>query len=188
MPVVAILALLIVGFFVYRTRSERKLTEKDAVVLADFANTTGETVFDDTLKQALRVQLEQSPFLNVLSDQKVSATLKLMNRPGNERLTQGVAREVCLRTNNKALLSGSIARVGSQYLIVLKAVNCQTGDGLGSVEVTAENRDGVLKALGDAGNQLREKLGESLASIQRFNKPLDQATTVVMTSVISEQP
>jgi Tfp pilus assembly protein PilF len=107
----------------------------------------------------------------------VSATLKLMNREGNQRLTQEVAREVCLRTSSKALLSGAIARVGSRYLIVLKAVNCQSGDGLGSVEVTADDRDNVLKVLGGAGNQLREKLGESLASVEKFNKPLERATT-----------
>jgi serine/threonine protein kinase/tetratricopeptide (TPR) repeat protein len=176
-PAAAVVAVMIVGVLRYRPHSAQQLTEKDTIVLADFVNTTGEAVFDDTLKQALSIQLEQSPLLKVLPDQKVSATLKLMNRQGNERLTQEVAREVCLRTNSKALLSGSIVRVGNKYLIVLKAVNCQTGDGLGSVEVTAENRDSVLKALGDAGNQLREKLGESLASVEKFNKPLEQATT-----------
>ena len=167
---------LAVGLYM-RSRSPHKLTSKDTIVLADFANTTGETVFDETLKQALAIELEQSPYLKVLPDQKVSATLKLMNRRGDERLTQDVAREVCLRTNSKAILSGSIAAVGSRYLIVLKATDCQTGDGLGSAEGTAENRDGVLKVLGDTGNQLRENLGESLASVTRLNKPLDQATT-----------
>jgi serine/threonine protein kinase/tetratricopeptide (TPR) repeat protein len=174
--VVLVAALIAVGLYP-RLRPSPKLTSKDTIVLADFANTTGESVFDDTLKQALAIQLEQSPYLKVLPDQKVSATLKLMNRRGDERLTQEVAHEVCLRTNSKGILSGSIAAVGSRYLIVLKATDCQTGDGLGSTEGTAENRDSVLKVLGDAGNQLREKLGESLASVARLNKPLDQATT-----------
>lgn len=169
-------AVLTVGFYL-RSRQSQKLTSKDTIVLGDFANTTGESVFDDSLKQALSIQLEQSPYLKVLPDQKISATLKLMNRRGDEHLTQQVAREVCLRTNSKAILSGSIAAIGSRYLIVLKATDCQTGEGLGSSEGAAENRDNVLKVLGDAGNQLREKLGESLASVTKFNKPLDQATT-----------
>ena len=171
------MAAAVAGGLYLRSRPSHKLTSKDTIVLADFANTTGESVFDDTLKQALAIELEQSPYLKVLPDQKVSATLKLMNRRGDERLTQEVAREVCLRTCSKAILSGSIAAVGSRYLIALKATDCQTGDGLGSAEGTAENRDSVLKVLGDAGNQLREKLGESLASVTKLNKPLDQATT-----------
>jgi serine/threonine protein kinase/tetratricopeptide (TPR) repeat protein len=175
--VVALVAALIVGGLYVRSRQSQKLSSKDTIVLADFANTTGEAVFDDSLKQALSIELEQSPYLKVLPDQKVSATLKLMDRRGNEHLTQEVAREVCLRTNSKAILSGSIAAVGSRYLIALKATDCQTGDGLGSSEGTAENRDNVLKVLGDAGNQLRERLGESLASVAKYNKPLDQATT-----------
>ena len=170
-------AALIAGVFYFRSRSANHLTDKDTVVLADFANTTGDSVFDGTLKQALAIQLEQSPFLNVLADRKVNATLKLMNRAPSERITQEVAREICIRTNSKGLLTGSIAGIGSQYLIGLKAVNCQTGDTLASAEATAENRDKVLKALGDVGNQLREKLGESLASLEKYNKPLEQATT-----------
>jgi eukaryotic-like serine/threonine-protein kinase len=146
-------------------------------VLADFVNTTDDTVFDGSLKQALAIQLEQSPVLNVLSDRRVGATLKLMDRPTDERLTHDVALQVCLRSNSKALLEGSISSVGSHYLIGLKAVNCQTGDTLASATAEADNRDDVLKRLGDAGNQLRENLGESLASVQRYNKPLDQATT-----------
>ena len=171
------LAALIAGVFYFRSRSANHLTDKDTVVLADFANTTGDSVFDGTLKQALAIQLEQSPFLNVLADRKVNATLKLMNRAPSERITQEVAREICIRTNSKGLLTGSIASIGSQYLIGLKAVNCQTGDTLASAEATAENRDKVLKALGDVGNELREKLGESLASLEKYNKPLEQATT-----------
>ena len=116
----------VMGGFLYSRRSQ-KLTAKDTIILGDFANSTGDAVFDDTLKQALAIQLEQSPFLNVLSDRKVISTLKLMNRPANERLTQEVAREVCLRTNSKAMLMGSIAAVGDRYLIVVKAENCQSG-------------------------------------------------------------
>jgi eukaryotic-like serine/threonine-protein kinase len=170
-------AALIAGVFYFRSRSANHLTDKDTLVLADFANTTGDSVFDGTLKQALAIQLEQSTFLNVLAERKVNATLKLMNRAPNERMTQEVAREICIRTNSKGLLTGSIASIGSQYLIGLKAVNCQTGDTLASAEATAENRDKVLNALGDVGNQLREKLGESLTSLEKYNKPLEQATT-----------
>lgn len=166
----------VMGGFLYSRRSQ-KLTAKDTIIPGDFANSTGDAVFDDTLKQALAIQLEQSPFLNVLSDRKVISTLKLMNRPANERLTQEVAREVCLRTNSKAMLMGSIAAVGDRYLIVVKAENCQSGDTLASAEATAGNRNKVLDALEGVGNQLRTKLGESLASVQKYDAPLAQATT-----------
>jgi serine/threonine protein kinase/tetratricopeptide (TPR) repeat protein len=166
----------IVAYLVHAPQAQ-KLTSKDTIVLAEFANSTGDTTFDGTLKQALAIELEQSPLLNVLPDRKVSATLKLMDRPANERLTQEAAREVCLRTNSKALLAGSIASVGNNYLIGVKAVDCHTGDTLASAEGDAENRDKVLKTLGDLGNQLRAKLGESLASVKKYNKPLDEATT-----------
>jgi tetratricopeptide (TPR) repeat protein len=165
-----------VGCYFYFHRTP-KLTDKDTIVLADFTNSTGDSVFDNTLKQALAVQLEQSPFLNVLSDQEVSVTLKLMNHPIHESLTLDVAREVCLRSNSKALVRGSASSVGSHYLIVLKAVNCQTGDTLGSAQAEAESREKVLRALQQVGNQLRETLGESVLSVQRFNHPLEQATT-----------
>jgi serine/threonine protein kinase/tetratricopeptide (TPR) repeat protein len=174
---ILVLVTLIGAGLYWRSRQSGKLNEKDTIVLADFSNTTGDTVFDDTLKQALAIQLEQSPFLNVLSGEKVSATLKLMNQGVHDRLTQDVAREVCVRTNSKAMLAGSIAAIGSHYLVGLKAMNCQTGDTLGSAEEEAPNRDDVLKALGVAGNQLRQKLGESLASVQKFGRPLDQVTT-----------
>jgi len=167
-----------IGTWLYnQSHKTAKLGEKDTIVLADFVNTTGDTVFDGTLKQALAIQLEQSPFLNVLSDRKVSSTLKMMDRPSDERLSYDVAREVCLRSNSKALLEGSISAVGSHYLIGLKAVNCQTGDNIASAQAEAADRDSVLKRLGEAGNELREKLGESLISVKRFNKPLDQVTT-----------
>ena len=168
---------LIVGGVYWRTRKLNTLTEKDTIVLADFVNTTGDPVFDDTLKQALAIQLEQSPFLTVLSDRKVSETLKLMNRPANERVTKEVAEEVCLRNNSKVLLEGSIAPIGDHYLITLKAMNCQTGDTITSVDAEVENRNRVVKALGQVGNQLRKKLGESRPSVEKFNAPLEEATT-----------
>ena len=164
-------------YWFLRPHGAGKLTDRDTVVLADFANSTQDTVFDDTLKQALAIQLGQSPFLNVLSDQKIAATLKLMNKSRTEQLTQDVAREVCMRADGRAVLSGSIVSVGNQYLIGLKAIDCQTGDVLANADAQAENRDRVLKALDKAGDDLRQKLGESLASVERFSKPLDQATT-----------
>jgi Tfp pilus assembly protein PilF len=176
-PGFLIVAAIIAGGFYWRSQHFGKLGDRDTIVLADFSNTTGDTVFDDTLKQALAIQLEQSPFLNVLSGEKVSATLKLMNQNVHDRMTQEVAREVCLRTNSKAMLAGSIGAVGSHYLVGLKAVNCQNGDTLASAEAEAAGRDDVLRALGTAGNQLRQKLGESLASVQKFGRPLDQVTT-----------
>jgi serine/threonine protein kinase/Flp pilus assembly protein TadD len=164
-------------YWFLRPHGAGKLSDRDTVVLADFANSTQDTVFDDTLKQALAIQLGQSPFLNVLSDQKIAATLKLMNKSRTEQLTQDVAREVCMRADGRAVLSGSIVSVGNQYLIGLKAIDCQTGDVLANADAQAENRDRVLKALDKAGDDLRQKLGESLASVERFSKPLDQATT-----------
>jgi tetratricopeptide (TPR) repeat protein len=174
---VLLLAAIIAGLFLYRSRASRKLTDKDTIVLADFANTTGDIIFDGTLKQALSVDLQQSPFLNVLSDDKVSDTLKLMNRSPNDRQTQDVAREICLRSASKAMLSGSIAPLGTHFVISLKAVNCQTGDSLGLAQGEAESREKVLSTLGQAATDIRAKLGESLASIEKFGKPLEQATT-----------
>ncbi|MGC1904540.1 MAG: protein kinase [Candidatus Acidiferrum sp.] len=173
----AVLLIAMAGFLYYRWTTSAKLTDKDPIVIADFTNTTNDPVFDDALKRALVIQLEQSPFLNVISDEKVAGVLKLMNRNTNDRLTQQVAREVCLRSNSKAYLSGSIASVGSHYLIGLKAVNCQNGDVIASTDAESENRDSVLKALSQAGSALREKLGESINSIAKFNKPLSQVTT-----------
>jgi serine/threonine protein kinase/tetratricopeptide (TPR) repeat protein len=175
--VILVAAAIAGGFYLRARRTLHGLTGKDTIVLADFANTTGDPVFDGTLKQALAIQLEQSPLLNVFSDRRVNATLKMMNRPADERLNYEVAREVCLRSDSKALLEGSISSIGSHYLIGLKAVNCQTGDTLASTQAEAVDRDHVLKQLGEAGDELREKLGESLISVQRYNKPLDQATT-----------
>lgn len=176
-PLGVLVVLLMAGGFYYGSHRTNPLTDKDTIVLADFANTTGDAVFDDTLKQALAIQLEQSPFLNVLSEQKVDDTLKLMGRESSERLTRQLTREVCLRSNSNALISGSIGSVGEHYLIALKAEDCQTGNTLASTSAEAVNRNQVLKALGEAGNQLRGALGESLASVEKFNKPLVEATT-----------
>jgi eukaryotic-like serine/threonine-protein kinase len=153
------------------------LTEKDTIVLADFANTTGDSVFDDTLKQALAVDLGQSPFLNVLSEDKVRQTLQQMTRPPNERLTRDLAREVCQRTGSKAYLAGSIAALGTQYVIGLDAVNCASGDALARQQMTAAGKEQVLPALGQAAAKLRNEVGESLSSVQKFDVPLEQATT-----------
>jgi eukaryotic-like serine/threonine-protein kinase len=171
------LALIGGGIYIHTHATVAQLTDKDVIVIADFANTTGDPVFDSTLKEALAVDLEQSPFLNVLSDRKLSETLKLMGKTSGERVTRDVGREVCLRTGSKALLVGSIASLGSHHAIGLKAVNCRTGDVLGAAEAEAESREKVLQTLGQAAATLRGKLGESLASVQKFDKPLDEATT-----------
>jgi eukaryotic-like serine/threonine-protein kinase len=172
-----VVAALIAGSLFWRSRQAQRLTEKDAIVLADFDNRTGEPVFDDTLKQAIAVDLEQSPFLNILSDRKVVDTLRLMGRQPGERVTRDVARELCQRTGSRAVLDGSIASLGSQYVIGLKAVNCQTGDSLAQEQVEAGRKEDVLGALGEAATGLRGKLGESLRSIQKFDTPIAQVTT-----------
>jgi eukaryotic-like serine/threonine-protein kinase len=158
-----VVALIAAGIY-YRSHQVKPLTEKDTLVLADFANATGDPVFDDTLKTALSVSLNQSPFLNVLPDNKVAVTLKLMARPASTRLTPEVAGELCQRAGGKAYLAGSIASLGSQYVLGLKAVNCQSGDLLAQEQVTAAAKEKVLDALGDAVTKLRGKLGESLAT------------------------
>jgi serine/threonine protein kinase/Tfp pilus assembly protein PilF len=157
--------------------SATALTGKDTIVLADFDNKTGDTVFDDTLKQGLAVQLEQSPFLDLVSDNKVNQTLGMMGRPAGDRLTREVAREVCQRTGSKGMLTGSIAGLGSQYVIGLKAVNCNTGDMLAEAQEQAAGKEGVLKALDVAAISLRSKLGESLSSVQKYATPVEEATT-----------
>jgi eukaryotic-like serine/threonine-protein kinase len=153
------------------------LTDKDTIVLSEFDNTTGESVFDPTLKQALSAQLEQSPFLNILADQKVRETLGYMGRPADTRLIPEVAREVCERSGSKVMIHGSIAGLGKNYAIGLRAVHCRSGDSLGSEEVEADSREHVLAALDQAAERLRERLGESLASIQRYDTPVAKATT-----------
>ena len=170
------IVLLAVGGYFYLHRKP-KLTLKDTVVLADFNNTTGDTVFDDTLRQGLAVQLEQSPFLSMISDNKINQTLKMMGHPAGDRLTPEVTREVCQRVGCEAVLMGSIARLGSQYVIGLKAVNCQTGDLLVEEQEQAATKEGVLKALDAAASRLRSKLGESLSTVQEYATPLADATT-----------
>jgi eukaryotic-like serine/threonine-protein kinase len=171
-----LLAALASGAYFYFHRPP-KLTDKDTIVLADFTNTTGDSVFDDTLKQALSISLQQSPFLSLLSDQKVQEALSLMGRPPSERLTSQVAREVCQRTSSAAVLEGSISSLGSEYVVGLNTVNCQTGDTLAQEQVQAARKEDVLNALGSASAKLRQKLGESLSSVQRFDVPLAAATT-----------
>jgi serine/threonine protein kinase/tetratricopeptide (TPR) repeat protein len=175
-PVVALLAVIAGGFFFYSRRS-RALTEKDFILLTDFVNTTGDGVFDGSLKQALAVQLEQSPYLNVLPQSRIQEALRFMGRPPDERLTSDVAREICVREGVRAMLTGSISALGSHYVIDLNAVNAQTGDSLGRTQAEAESKEQVLKSLDKAASDLRQKLGESIGSVQKFATPLEQATT-----------
>jgi serine/threonine protein kinase/Tfp pilus assembly protein PilF len=174
---IVVMAGLISGGIYYRSHRAAPLTDKDTIVIADFANSTGDPVFDDTLKTALNVSLNQSPFLNVLSDIAVAKTLKLMTRPPDTRLTPDVARELCRRADSKAYIAGSIASLDSQYVLQLKVVNCQTGDVLATEEATAASKEKVLGTLGKTASTLRGKLGEALATVQKFNAPLEQATT-----------
>jgi eukaryotic-like serine/threonine-protein kinase len=175
-PATLVVAALAVGSYFYFHRTP-KLTDKDTIVLADFDNKTGDAVFDDTLKTALNVSLRQSPFLSVLSDQQVAETLKLMTRPADTKLTPVVTRELCQRAGSKAYIAGTIGSLGSEYVLGLKAVNCQSGDTLAQEQVTAASKEKVLDALGEAVSKLRTELGESLATVQKFDVPLEQATT-----------
>jgi len=175
---VLLVALLIAGGLYYRSRQQsNRLTDKDTIVLADFANSTGDAIFDDTLKTALNVSLRQSPFLNVLADSEIAKTLQQMTRPAGTKLTPEMARELCQRAGSKAYIAGAIGSLGSEYVLGLKAVNCQSGDTLAEQQVTAASKEKVLNALGEAASKLRGELGESLASVQKFDVPLQQATT-----------
>jgi eukaryotic-like serine/threonine-protein kinase len=171
-----VIAILTAGAILYFHRPP-KLTEKDTVVLADFNNTTDDPVFDDALKQALAVELAQSPFLNVLSDRKVSETLAMMGRPASQRVTLDVGRELCVRSGSKALLGGSIASLGDHYLVDVNAVACGNGDTLAKEQVEASRKEDVLKALSRAASSLRVKLGESLPSVEKFDVPFQATTT-----------
>ncbi len=164
------------AYYVLHSRSTR-LGEKDSILLADFVNTTGDSVFDGTLKQALAVQLEQSPYLNVTPESRIREALKFMGRSADERLTNDVAREICLREGIKAMLTGSIASLGSHYVIDLNAINAQNGDSLAREQAEADSKEAVLKTLDQTASTLRGKLGESVASLQKFATPLEQATT-----------
>jgi tetratricopeptide (TPR) repeat protein/predicted Ser/Thr protein kinase len=166
-----------VGAWLYFARRAQALTEKDTIVLADFANSTGDAIFDDTLKTALDVSLHQSPFLNVLSDRDVAETLQQMTRPASTKLTPELARELCQRARSKAYIAGAIGSLGSKYVLELKAVNCRSGGTLAEEQVTAASKEKVLDTLGQAASKLRGELGESLATVQKFDVPLLQATT-----------
>jgi len=173
-----LVAVAIAGAFYFRSgQTTHRLTEKDSIVLAEFTNTTGDPVFDGTLRQGLSAQLEQSPFLNLLSDERVAQTLALMAQPKDARLTRELAREVCQRTGSAASIEGSISSLGSQYVVGLKAVNCRSGDVLANEQSTASGKEQVLKALGETATKIREKLGESLASVQKYDEPAENVTT-----------
>jgi DNA-binding winged helix-turn-helix (wHTH) protein/tetratricopeptide (TPR) repeat protein len=158
-------------------RHPKVLTEKDTVVLADFANSTGDPVFDGTLRQGLSVQPEQSPFLSMVSEGRIQQTLKMMGQPADARLTPGMARELCQRMGSAAVLNGSIAQIGTRYLLTLQAVNCSNGDSLASTEAQASGKNDVLDTLGKTASEMRNKLGESLGTVRKFDTPLEQATT-----------
>jgi tetratricopeptide (TPR) repeat protein/tRNA A-37 threonylcarbamoyl transferase component Bud32 len=172
-----VLVVLGLAMTVFLRRTRAVMTERDAILVTDFVNTTADPVFDGTLKKALAVDLEQSPYLNVFPEQKVRQTLQFMGRTPDERITGDVGREICQRVGIKAMLNGSIANLGSQYVITLDAVNAGTGESLAREEVQASTKESVLNSLHEAGSSLRKKLGESLASVQRYDKPLSEATT-----------
>jgi tetratricopeptide (TPR) repeat protein len=173
--IVLALAGAVAAYFFHRQPS--KLTNEDTIVLADFANATGDPVFDGTLRQGLTAQLEQSPFLSLISEQRIALTLALMSQPKQARLTPELAREVCQRTASSATIEGSISSLGSQYVLGLKAVNCRNGDVLSQEQVTANGKEQILAALGDAASKLRGKLGESLASVQKYDALPANVTT-----------
>jgi serine/threonine protein kinase/tetratricopeptide (TPR) repeat protein len=174
--VIVVVALLAGGLY-WQSHRAIKFTDQDTIVIADFDNKTGDPVFDDALKTGLTVALNQSPFLNVLSDNRVAQTLKLMTRATDTKLTPDVARELCQRADGQAYISGFIARLGSEYVMGLKAVNCQSGEPLAQEQVTAASKEKVLNALGDAAAKLRGQLGESLTTVQKFDAPLCNVTT-----------
>jgi len=175
---VLLIALLVAGGLYYRAHHQsNRLTEKDTIVIADFANSTGDAVFDDTLKTALNISLRQSPFLNVLSDSEVAKTLQQMTRPARTKLTPEVVGELCQRAGSRAYIAGSIGSLGSQYVLGLKTVNCRSGETLTEEQVTAVSKEKVLEALGEASSKLRGELGESLATVQKLDVPVEATTS-----------
>ena len=164
------------GGYFYFHRSQ-KLTEKDFIVLSDFTNTTRDAVFDGTLRQGLSVQLEQSPFLSIISDEQIQQTLQMMGQKLDAKLTREISRELCQQTGSAADLEGSIAQIGAQYLLTVRAVNCASGESLASTEAQASDKNHVLDALGKAASDIRNKLGESLSTVQKFDTPLEHATS-----------
>jgi tetratricopeptide (TPR) repeat protein len=172
-----VVAALVGGGLFWRSRHGQQLVGRDTILVADFINTTGAPVFDGALKKALTIDLEQSPYLNVFPEQEVRETLKFMGRPVDERITSDVAREICQRNGIKGLLTGSITSIGNQYIVVLEAVNASSGESLAQAHEQANGKEKVLPALDMATSTMRGKLGESLASLQKYDKPLEQATT-----------
>jgi eukaryotic-like serine/threonine-protein kinase len=173
----AVAVLAAAGVFVWQRMQVKPLTDKDVLVLAEFTNTTGDSVFDGTLREALAAQLEQSPFLKILGDEQMHLDLRLMGRTAGERITNQVAREICQRENEKAMIGGSIASLGKTYAITLQASNCQTGEALAREQVEAEDKEHVLRAVATAATRMRAKLGESLALIEKLAAPSQQVTT-----------
>jgi len=175
-PVVLALVVLAAGAYSYLHRTP-KLTDKDTIVIADFTNTTGDPVFDGTLRQGLSVQLEQSPFLSLVSDEQIQQTLRLMGKPPDARVTPEIGSEICQRTSSAAVLDGSIAQIGTQYNLILKAINCANGELLASTEAQANDKSHALETLGRLASEMRSKLGESLSTVQKYDTPLEQDTT-----------
>jgi eukaryotic-like serine/threonine-protein kinase len=171
----AVLAISVGGYFYFHRTP--KFTDKDTIVLADFTNTTGDTVFDGTLRQGLSVQLEQSPFLSLVSEEQIQQTLLMMGQKRDTKLKPEIARELCQRTGSTAVLDGSIAQIGTQYDLILKVVSCSNAESLASTEAEASDKNHVLDALGKAASAIRSKLGESLGTVQKFDTPVEQATT-----------
>ena len=166
-----------VAGYVFYPPTGAALTDKDTIVLAEFTNTTGDPVFDETLRQGLAVQLQQSPFLSLVSDERIRRTLPLMNQPADARLTPDIAQGVCVRTGSAAVLEGSIAALGSQYVLGLRATNCTTGDILADEQAQAARKEEVLSTLSQIATRFRTRVGESLATIEKHSTPLEEATT-----------
>src|SRR5271169_5546020 len=172
-----LVALLAFAGWFYNTHRAHILTQMDTIVLADFTNKTGDPIFEDTLRQGLAAQLQQSPFLSLVSEQRIQQTLRLMGLPPDSKLSPAIAGDLCQRAGGRAYLSGTISSLGSQYVIGVSAVNCQTGDYVAQEQFTANGKENVLKALGEASTKLRKKLGESLKTVQKLDTPIEQATT-----------
>jgi tetratricopeptide (TPR) repeat protein/predicted Ser/Thr protein kinase len=172
-----LVALLVIGYWFYNGRYAAALSQTDTVVLADFINKTGDPIFDDTLRQGLAAQLQQSPFLSLVSEQRIQQTLRLMGLPADGKVPPTIAGDLCQRVGSKAYLSGTISSIGNQYVIGVSAVNCRSGDYLAQEQFTADGKENVLKALGGASTRLRAKLGESLKTVQKLDTPIEQATT-----------
>ena len=175
--VAVVLLLAAAGAFWFASHRRPVLSAKDTVVLADFANSTGDSVFDGALRQGMAVQLEQSPFLSITSDQRIQQTLKMMGQAAETKLTPAVAQELCQRTGGAGVLEGSITQIGTRYLLTIMAVNCSSGESLASAEAQASDKNHVLDALGKTASEIRNKLGESLSTVRKFDTPLEQATT-----------